>query len=103
MVLEAWPESAPSDVKAAAGEAAWGLRTMFNRPDATLVVRGTRSDALRPAVLARRLTTPVRARYRVFSTSTCCSFASSLRSQGMAPQTCTTIGKSLRKPLNFRR
>ena len=42
MVLEVSPESASSDVKAAAGEAAWGLRTMFNRPDATLVVRGTR-------------------------------------------------------------
>ena len=40
--LEVSPESASSDVKAAAGEAAWGLRTMFNRPDATLVVRGTR-------------------------------------------------------------
>ena len=31
---------ASSEVRLAAGEAAWGLRAMFNRPEATLVVRG---------------------------------------------------------------
>ena len=104
-VLEVSPESASSDVKAAAGEAAWGLRTMFNRPDATLVVRGTGSGALRPTRTGETFsTTPVRARYRAFSTSTCCSCESSLRNEAMAPQTCHDESASpFERPLNFRR
>jgi hypothetical protein len=38
--LSVAPQSASSEVRLGAGEAAWGLRTMFNRPEATLVVRG---------------------------------------------------------------
>ena len=40
------PQSASTEVRLGAGEAAWGLRNMFNRPEATLVVR--RKSGRRP-------------------------------------------------------